>query len=92
MVELELNITIEDIANAIGNMKGGKTPEIDAIYLLFIPLLDMYQELFESVSLPPSINVATITLLLKPNKPAPHFSAYRPISLLNYGYKILCKL
>lgn len=101
IANLDTIITKEEIINAIENMKGGKSPGPDAIPIeifklfknkLIQPLLEMYHESLENGVLPPSLNVATITLLLKPKKSALQCNSYRPISLLNCDYKILCKL
>lgn len=54
------------------------------------PLLEMYQESFNIGSLPPSLDTATITLLLKPGKTPNQCGSYRPISLINHDLKILC--
>lgn len=51
----------------------------------------MYQESLENGTLPPSLNRAVITLLLKPRKSPTDCGSYRPISLLNNDLKILCK-
>src|SRR4029434_10360968 len=50
-----------------------------------------YKEPLDSGSFPPSLNMAAITLLLKPGKASNLCGSYRPISLLNNDLKILCK-
>lgn len=52
----------------------------------------MYKESFDNGSLPPSLNTAIISLLLKPGKTPTQCGSYRPISLLNNDLKILCKV
>ena len=51
----------------------------------------MYCESLDGGSLPPSLNTAVITLLLKPGRTSTLCGSYRPISLLNNDLKILCK-
>lgn len=58
---------------------------------LMQPLLNMYEESYKSGILPDSLRLATITLLLKPNKPPTECSSYRGISLMGCDTKILCK-
>lgn len=43
-------------------------------------------------TLPPTVRLATIILILKPGKIPTNCSTYRPISLLGVDTKILCKL
>ncbi len=52
----------------------------------------MYQESLNTGALPPSLNTAMITLLLKPGKMPTDCGSYRPISLLNNDLKIICKV
>ena len=98
---LDLELLAEDLSLAISCMKGGKSPGPDGIPIeiykifkdkLIPPLLDMYNESLEKGSLPPSLNMAEISLLLKPGKPSSMCTSYRPISLLNNDLKILCKV
>lgn len=99
-LELDRKLDLEDVSNAILNMKGGKAPGPDGlpidIYKLFrekriAPLLDMYSESFEQGCLPPLLRSALITLILKPCKPPTECGSYRPISLLNSDAKIIAK-
>lgn len=52
----------------------------------------MIREALDNQVLPYSLEVATITLLLKPGKDQQECGSYRPLSLLNSGYKVLSKL
>ena len=52
----------------------------------------MIKEALENEKLPESLEIATITLLPKPGKDKQKCDSYRPLSLLNAGYKILSKL
>ena len=74
---LDRNLETGEISEAISGLGGGKTPGPDAIPIeiykifkskLIPPLLDMYKESFDGGSLPPSLNKAIISLLLKPGK------------------------
>lgn len=98
--ELDKELDLVDVSNAITNMKGGKAPGPDGlpidIYKLFKekligPLLDVYVESFKSGSLPNSLQGALITLILKPGKLPTERGSYRPISLMNSDAKILAK-
>ena len=51
----------------------------------------MYNESYQNETLPPSLRLAIITLILKPGKSSTECSSYRPISLLGVDAKILCK-
>uniref|UniRef100_A0A671WUW6 Reverse transcriptase domain-containing protein n=1 Tax=Sparus aurata TaxID=8175 RepID=A0A671WUW6_SPAAU len=98
--ELEKELNLNDISNAITSMKGGKASGPDGlpidIYKLFkakliAPLLDVYLESFEVGSLPVTLRSALITLILKPGKTPNERGSYRPISLLNSDAKIIAK-
>lgn len=52
----------------------------------------MYNEALLFGHLPPTLNNAAITLLLKKDKDPTLCSSFRPISLLNVDYKILAKI
>lgn len=78
VTNLELNITTADVIKAI---ERGKTLGPDSIPIeifkifkdkLVQLLLDINQESFNCRTLPPSLNVVTIPLILKPNEPATH--------------------
>ena len=86
LADLDLDITIEELSAATGSMKGGKTPGQDSIPIeiykafqdaLLPPLLKMYKESLDSGSFPPSLNMAAITLLLKPGKASNLCGPYR---------------
>lgn len=51
----------------------------------------MYNESYEKGILPPSLRLATISLLLKPGKAPTEMGSYRNISLTSCDTKILCK-
>lgn len=81
---------------AINSMKGPDGIPIE-IYKTFRtkltpPLLEMYQESLDSGSLPPSLNTAVITLLLKPRKTSTFVELIDQYTLLNNDLKILCKV
>ena len=58
------------------------------ISLLFLRMID---EFLITNSIPPTINTAVVTLLLKPDKDPTHLSSYRPLSLINRDIKIISK-
>lgn len=51
----------------------------------------MFEEAYESGTLPPTLRTALITLIPKPGKPPTERGSYRPISLMCCDTKILCK-
>lgn len=53
------------------------------------PLTNMFLESFERGMLPPTLNLAHISLILKKDKPSDRCASYRPISLLGVDCKIL---
>lgn len=52
----------------------------------------MFNESLDNGSLPSSLNMAAITLLLKPGKTSTQCGSYRPTPLLNNDLKVLCKV
>lgn len=52
----------------------------------------MINELHTTNRIPPTMNTALITLLLKPHKDPTHLSSYRPLSLINTDIKIINKV
>lgn len=102
MVEkLEMPITTNELSIAITSMQGGKCPGPDGFPIEFYRrflhklapvLIDMLHESFASLSLPPTLNQASISLILKKNKDPIACSSYRPISLLNVDLKLLSKM
>lgn len=82
-------------------MNNGKTPGPDGLPVGFYkffknklaqPLLDMFNESYQIGTLPDTLRLATITIILKPNKPQTECSSNRGISLLGCDLKILCKI
>ena len=55
-------------------------------------LIEMFDESFNSLKLPPTLNQASISLILKKNKDPLSRSNYRPIRLLSVDVKHLSKL
>jgi len=98
--ELDCSLTTKELAETIQNMQSRKAPGPDGFPMefykrfgekLLVPLLDMLKESYIKGILPPSLRLAIITLTLKPNKPPSECSSFRPISLMGYDIKILCK-
>ncbi len=99
-LDLENNLSIEELVDAVQSMNSGKAPGPDGlpveIYKTFskrlMPyLLEMYTESYETGILPPSLRSALNTLVLKPGKSPTDRASYRPISLMSCDTKILCK-
>lgn len=55
-------------------------------------LVTLYNEIWETETMPTSMSEALITLILKPDKDPMECGSYRPISLLNTDYKIFTKM
>lgn len=99
--ELDRNLSIEEISQAIQSINSGKAPGLDGFTIEFyktfkekiiVPLFNMYEEAFKNEVLPPTLRQAMITLILKPGKPPAECSSFRPISLMGVDTKILCKV
>nr|XP_057934911.1 F-box only protein 8 isoform X1 [Doryrhamphus excisus] len=98
---LDLPISLTDLYDALQEMPNNKAPGPDGFpaefYKTFWSLLapvffKMVQEIKENARLPPYMNSATISLLLKSEKDPTLPSSYRPISLINADLKIICKV
>lgn len=94
-------ITEDEVLEAIKTLNGGKAPGPDGFgpefYKTFSkivvkPLTDMYLHSFENQTLPQSLNLANISLILKKSKPPEECGSYRPISLIGVDSKILSKV
>lgn len=59
---------------------------------LLSPLTNMIKEALNNQTLPGSLELATITLLPKPDKDRRKCSSYTPSSLRNADYKVISKL
>lgn len=100
MEVLDRALTVEDLYDAMSSMNSGKAPGPDGIPIEFYkkfkqklaqPLLDMFNESYKTGTLPPSLRLAMITVILKPDKSPTSCSSFRPISLMGCDTKILCK-
>lgn len=98
---LEEDLSVAEIASAIGSMQSGKSPGPDGYPTDFFKrfsgqlsplLLSVFEESFSSKSLPPTMREAVISLILKKDKSPLECGSYRPISLLNTDVKILAKV
>uniref|UniRef100_A0A3B3HFX9 Reverse transcriptase domain-containing protein n=1 Tax=Oryzias latipes TaxID=8090 RepID=A0A3B3HFX9_ORYLA len=81
-------ITANEVMETINSRPNGKAPGPDG----FGPLTKMFAESGMRGCLPPTLNLAHISLILKKDKPAYNCASYRPISLLGTDIKILAKL
>ncbi len=98
---LDAGISEEEVLGAINSLQNNKAPGPDGFPIeyfkvfakkLLSPLTNMIREALDNQVLPYSLEVATITLLLKPGKDQQECGSYRPLSLLNSDYKVLSKL
>ena len=55
-------------------------------------LLELYNQIYDSESIPAHFNEAHVVQIYKQGKPPEAYSSYRPIALLNITYKILAKM
>uniref|UniRef100_A0A3Q1GBQ8 Uncharacterized protein n=1 Tax=Acanthochromis polyacanthus TaxID=80966 RepID=A0A3Q1GBQ8_9TELE len=81
-------ITREEVLEAIRTLQSGKAPMSRVVVG---PLTDMFLDSFRNGCLPPSLNLANISLILKKNKPPDECVSYRAVSLINMNSKILSK-
>ncbi len=98
---LEEPISQEEVIAAITSLQSGKSPGPDGFPSEFYKkfsvqlapfLTTVFSESFKSGTLPPTLNQACISLLLKKDKDPLDCASYRPISLLNCDVKILAKV
>ena len=89
-----------ELFDAMMTLKRNKTPGIDGFTIEFYhhfwgtlckPLINMYHYAYETKKLPLSTRRGLISLLPKPNKDSRYIKNMRPLTLLNYDYKILAK-
>ena len=94
-------ITEKECYESLVNFKNNKSPGNDGLtkefYIAFWkkiskPLLDCYKYSQDVKSLSNSQRQAIITLLEKPGKDRSYLKNWRPISLLNFDYKLLTKV
>ncbi len=91
-------ITEKEIKKVVDNLKIGKSPGCDGLttefYKKYWPVIkdlymDMIQETYRLGELPYTLRKAILALLFKKGDTT-LLKNYRPISLTNYDYKILC--
>lgn len=99
--KMEKPLTVEELYTAISQMQSGKSPGPDGYPIEFYKkfqhklapvLIDMYNESFSDLNLPPTLTQAFISLILKKDRDPLSCSSYRPISLLNVDFKLLSKM
>ena len=93
--------TLEELNTAIDNLKRNKAGGPDNLITELFKvlnrtnrerLLDLYNEIYETTSIPDHFNEAEFVQIYKPGKNPENYSSYRPIALLNTSYKILAKM
>ena len=98
---LEEPITLEEVTSAVRSLQSSKAPGPDGytteFYKTFVTevaplLLRVFNESFETGSLPTTFYQATISLIHKKGKDPLDAASYRPVSLLNVDTKILAKI
>lgn len=98
---LDKQLSKEEISEAIGALKAGKTAGPDGLPIdiykyfkdnLINPLYKMYSESYINGYLPTSMREASIILLPKPGKPNNKCENMHPISLRNTDTKIVSKI
>ena len=98
--ELEHNLSIEELQNALKDFQNNKTPGEDGFtkefydtffYLLGNSLLDSFNAAFHHGKLSVTQKRGIISLISKDESDLTVSSNWRPITLLNVDYKILAK-
>lgn len=101
MAMLDAPLTLDEVTTAIASFarskasgSGGSPIEFYAQYseILTPKLLSLYNHLFDSFTLPPSMSEAVIILIPKLGKDPGLPESYKPISLLQVDIKILAKV
>ena len=96
---LDLDITADELLNAMKQLKNKKSPGKDGLPAEFFssfkeclihPLLEVWKEAFRFKALPLPINEGIIKLIHKKEE-KDIISNWRPITLLNCAYKIYAK-
>jgi len=92
---------IDELNDAIKEMKLGKAAGMDGVFMEFIKnlqhkarnwLLKFFNEILNTGLLPREFKRAKIIAIIKPGKQGLHPNEYRPITLLSITYKILERL
>ena len=98
---LDRSISINEIYDAMMTLKSNKSPGSDSLSIEFFrafwnqlktTLFELYTFCFAVKKLNPTARRGIINLIPKPNKDELLVKNWRPITLLNYDYKILAKL
>ncbi|KAJ1213557.1 hypothetical protein NDU88_001191 [Pleurodeles waltl] len=99
--ELEGEVSLETLGEALSGMATGKAPGLDGLPVQFyhsysavlLPqLLEILHEVRGEGLLPVHMREALIVMLLKPGKEVDNPSSYRPLSMLNIDVKLLTKV
>ncbi|MES9882662.1 MAG: reverse transcriptase domain-containing protein [Sedimenticola sp.] len=97
---LENDFTIDELSFSLQSMQDGKSPGPDGLTKAFYSkffgilaplLLKLTVIIFESGNLSDTQKLSYITLICKNDDKSDDVKFYRPISLLNYDYKIISK-
>lgn len=97
----DLHITLTEVVESIKNLKVNKLPGVDGLTSKFCPtfvkdlaplLLEVIYESIRLGSLPSTLIQSLITLIPKPKKYVLLIDNWRPISLLNFDYKIIATI
>lgn len=98
---MDRNITVEELSEEIQNMTSGKAPRPDGLPIEFYktsktklaePLLNMFKECSQEGIFPPTMRLAMIIPIQKPDKSSTECLSFRPISLMCSDTKTLCKM
>lgn len=97
---LDNPLTLEELHKALEGMSNNKSPGQDGFpaefYKHFWQLLSplyhkVVAEIHATSTIPPQMNTAVMTVILKPDKDPTLPSSYRPLSLINTDLKIITK-
>ena len=98
--EMDQSMSVNELYDGLMTLKPRKTPDCDGLGLAFYKvfwseisdlLLEVYNQAILEGKLNPSGRRGIINLIPKKNREDYHIKNWRPITLLNYEYKIFAK-
>jgi exonuclease III len=99
--EISVEFTLDELKEAIKEIKIGKAPGFDGIHPEFLVhlgrralqwLTKFFSHILQTGRIPKAFKKSKVIAVLKPNKPHDRTESYRPIALLSCCYKLLERL